>query len=100
MAQNSETANVEKEPYKVRHLLREVTARRVSIALNRCHPRTANARQLSHAGFEFGLILEEEWIAKVDDTQSSGGIAEPREAALTDGPARSPRRGSGTHIGS
>jgi transcriptional regulator with XRE-family HTH domain len=58
---------IETAQHVVRRLLREDRARAVSVAINEYAPKTASApAPLSHAGFEYGFVLEGELTVEID----------------------------------
>jgi transcriptional regulator with XRE-family HTH domain len=58
---------IETAEHVVRRLLREDRARAVSVAINEYAPKTGSApTPLSHAGFEYGFVLEGELTVEID----------------------------------
>jgi transcriptional regulator with XRE-family HTH domain len=58
---------IETAQHVVRRLLREDRARAVSVAINEYAPKTGSApAPLSHAGFEYGFVLEGELTVEID----------------------------------
>ena len=58
---------IETAQHVVRRLLREDRARAVSMAINEYAPKTGSApAPLSHAGFEYGFVLEGELTVEID----------------------------------
>ena len=65
----SQQHSVETAEHVIRKLLREDRTRGVSIAINEYQPNTGNADDaVSHAGFEYGFILEGALTVEVDQT--------------------------------
>ena len=65
----SQQHSVETAEHVIRKLLREDRTRGVSIAINEYEPNTGNADDaVSHAGFEYGFILEGALTVEVDQT--------------------------------
>jgi transcriptional regulator with XRE-family HTH domain len=60
---------VETAQHVVRRLLREDRARAVSVAINEYAPNTGSApAPISHAGFEYGFVLDGELTVEIDGT--------------------------------
>ncbi|GJE29427.1 helix-turn-helix domain-containing protein [Methylobacterium organophilum] len=63
----NETPAIETAQHVVRRLLRDDRARGVTVAVNEYQPQTGSAdRPMSHAGFEYGYVLEGRLTVEVD----------------------------------